>query len=111
VRLSPPHSSILTLELKGQNADWEILKVDLQGKLADAEHLNKSLRAELEKVMAESASSNQSLQQQIQEQQLDQQLGQGSHGSGNYQELLRQHETLKQELREQEEVSHFSSSV
>ncbi|KAA8913386.1 hypothetical protein FN846DRAFT_130288 [Sphaerosporella brunnea] len=97
----------------GEN-EWEELRTSLEGRLADAENLNNNLRSELDKVQAESA-KNESLQQQLkrQEEQLRAQQdeieqlrrGGGGGGSEEYQELLRQHEDLKQELKEQEEVT------
>lgn len=75
--------------------------------------MNNNLRSELDKVQADSAATQQSLQQQVRD--LQEEVGQlrgnggggGGHGGGGsaeYQELLRQHEELKMDLREQEEV-------
>jgi hypothetical protein len=84
----------------------------LEGKLADAESLNNNLQAEIDRAKADSAANERSLQQQLKEQQqeLEQLRSRGGEGGGEvdseqYQELLQQHEDLKTELKEQEEVS------
>ncbi|KAF8543302.1 hypothetical protein BDD12DRAFT_726529 [Trichophaea hybrida] len=98
--------------LTDKRNEWDDLRIDLEGKLADAESLNNNLQAEIDRVKADSAANEQSLQQQLKEQQQElEQLrscdggGGGGADSEQYQELLRQHEDLKMELREQEEVT------
>ncbi|KAI5780027.1 hypothetical protein EDC01DRAFT_668963 [Geopyxis carbonaria] len=78
--------------------EWAELRIDLEGKLADAESLNNSLRSEIEKVKSEKAANERALHEQ---------LDQKPKGGDNmeYQELLKHHEELKMDLREQEEVT------
>jgi hypothetical protein len=104
--------------MSGKQQEWEELRINLEGRLADAENLNNNLRAELDKAKAESVNGDQSLQERLrqQEDQLRAQQDEieqlrnrsrrssGGGDSDQYQELLREHEELKQELREQEEV-------
>lgn len=107
--------------------EWEDLRTVLERKLADAEGLNRNLQAEIDRLKADAASNDRSLHQQIHEQQQEiEQLrtsrgsgdggGAGSRGSSGgdnsqqYQQLLLQHDDLKQELKEQEEVG-FSGFV
>ncbi len=86
------------------------MRLDLEGKLADAQHLNENLQSEIARVKADNAASERELQQQLlivrdQQRELEEKSTiVNVNGDGRYEELLRQHEDLKAELREQEEV-------
>ncbi|RPB03101.1 hypothetical protein L873DRAFT_1787237 [Choiromyces venosus 120613-1] len=91
-------------EESGHNRDreeWENLKHDLEEKLANAENLNQNLQNELSRVKADKSANERSLKDQLR----DSQQTLGSASDRKYEDLLRQHEELKTELREQEEVT------
>lgn len=109
-----------TNRTQNKQHEWEDLRINLEGKLVDAESLSDNLRSEIDRLKEESAATQRALQQQLMEAQdelsrqrteLEQlrnrpQQGQASGGAGNveYQNLLREHDDLKLDLREQEEV-------
>ena len=100
---------------------WDDVRIDLEGKLADAESLNNNLRSEIDRVKEDAGASDSQLRAQLQQyqdelrdqkQELDdlrrrvQQTQNGGGGGGEqYQLLHKEHEELKQDLKEQEEVS------
>lgn len=102
--------------------DWEDLRLDLEGKLADAENLNDSLRSEIEKLKSDNSAQEQELLDQLddlrnsssaRERDLTSQLEDlrnqpppaATTTSSDNSELLAEIASLKSELREQEEVT------
>lgn len=103
-----------TQVLDQKRDEWEDLRLDLEGKLADAESLNNNLRSEIDKVQAENAAREKELLDQIDDLKAavasaaasGANVGNGSNGGDD--ELRRQIDELKAELREQEEVRNGS---
>lgn len=85
------------MSLTNDRLDWQNLKYDLESKLQDAQSLNQNLQEQLNRVKAEKASGE----------------NRGVNGGGDrgYDELQQEHERLKAELREQEEVRSFVAWV
>ncbi|KAG0135442.1 hypothetical protein HOY82DRAFT_133860 [Tuber indicum] len=88
----------------GHNRDrqeWENLKRDLEEKLTNAENLNRDIQNELSSVKAEKSANERSLKDRSE----DSRQTVGGASDRKYEDLLKQHEELKTELREQEEVT------
>ncbi|CUS14589.1 unnamed protein product [Tuber aestivum] len=81
--------------------EWEKLKHDLEGKLATAEKLNQDIQNELSSVKADRSANRGSLKDQSSDSQQTVDIA----SDRRYEDLLKQHEGLKAELREQEEVT------
>ncbi|KAG0635296.1 hypothetical protein HOY80DRAFT_1094038 [Tuber brumale] len=81
--------------------EWENFKRDLEEKLTNAENLNQNIRNELSSVKAEKSADRRSLEDRSD----DSRQTVGGASDRQYEDLMRQHEELKTELREQEEVT------
>ena len=97
---------VLTFKLQAGNADrsqWTKLRLDLEGKLADALSLNKGLQSELEKARAYNSENEQSLRSQID--QLSNKKNGGAEWKMRYDDLQQDHQELQRELHDQQEVT------
>lgn len=89
--------------IKADKQAWSNLREDLEGKLAEAQHLNDSLQSELDKVRANYSNMERDMRNQVE--QARRQGGGGSEWQGRYQNLQQEHEALKVELSEQQHVT------
>lgn len=85
-----------------EKKEWSDLRLELERKLVDAQHLNESLQSELECVRSSQANSERDLKAQIEE--LRESGGPRGIGSSNP-ELEQENEELRSELREQQRVT------
>ena len=85
-----------------EKKEWSDLRVNLENKLADAQNLNDSLQSELERVRASQANTERELRAQIEELRTS---TTGSRGVGGSEELERENQELRADLREQQMVT------
>jgi hypothetical protein len=88
-----------------ERREWSDLREDLERKLADAQNLNNSLQSELNKLRTDNASMEKDLRDQRDRASTDDSSGgQGGEWKRRFESLENDHEELKMELREQQQV-------
>ncbi|KAI8951864.1 hypothetical protein F4801DRAFT_589345 [Xylaria longipes] len=81
-----------------EKREWDEVRTNLEGKLADAETVNASLRDDLERLRDEHAAENRALREEIEE------ARQSSRNVGDS-ETMRENEELRMALQEQQQVT------
>jgi chromosome segregation ATPase len=86
--------------------EWSDLRADLERKLVDAQNLNESLQSELNRLRSDNANAERDLRDQLDRANA---VGSSSSGEGGdwkrrFELLERDHDELKMELREQQQV-------
>ncbi|KAI1181579.1 hypothetical protein F5B17DRAFT_444895 [Nemania serpens] len=81
-----------------EKKEWDDIRMTLEGKLADAENRNASMRDEIERLREEHATESRALREEIEE---AHQSGRGADDSA----IMRENEELRMSLREQQEVT------
>ncbi|PWW79124.1 hypothetical protein C7212DRAFT_340048 [Tuber magnatum] len=85
--------------------EWENLKRGLEERLTNAEKLNQDVQNEFSSVKTDRSANERSLKESLKDQSSDSQQPVDVASDRKYKDLLKQHEELRMELREQEEVT------
>lgn len=99
--LDTAEEKVRTIESNASAEKKELsdLRADLEGKLADAQNLNESLQSELDRLRNDQADTENDLRQQLEQLQIS-----GGGGAGNEQ-LELENQQLREELRQQQDIS------
>ncbi|KAI0409401.1 hypothetical protein F4802DRAFT_604603 [Xylaria palmicola] len=81
-----------------EKREWEDMRKSLEGKLAEAESLNTTIRDDLERLRDEHVAENRALRREVEE------AKQNNHKAGDS-EIMRENEELRVTLREQQQVT------
>ncbi|KAH0543559.1 hypothetical protein FGG08_002120 [Glutinoglossum americanum] len=90
-----------------ERQEWSDLRTDLERKLADAQNLNESLQSELNRLRVDNANMERDLRDQLDQASMNNSSGDsaGDEWKTRFESLERDHEELKMELREQQQVT------
>lgn len=84
-----------------EKKEWSDLRMQLESKLADAQNLNDNLQSEFDRVRASQTNSDRDLRAQIEELRMNG----GGRGMGGNSELEKENNELREEIREQQQVT------